>query len=115
MTTTASHKPCPVGVTAFVDSLDRLRRQLAIGLSYEQYAAKVKDLNERYQALPIHRLTIACVTATGGPAENALNEYISATNAWGDCLADATCTTATIEPVLQRKWRAASRQLSQAQ
>jgi hypothetical protein len=55
------------------------------------------------------------VAATGTPAEAALNRYIEATNAWGDCLADASCTTTTIEPVLQRKWRVASGFLKEAQ
>jgi hypothetical protein len=106
---------CPNQVDAFVKSLDALRRQLAVGLSYEQYAAKVKALRAGYDELPVDRLAIDCLVATGTPAEAALNKYIDATNAWGDCLADAACTTARIEPVLQRKWRLASRLLSRAQ
>ena len=107
--------PCPAPVGAFVRSLDALRRQLAIGLSYEQYAAKVKALRRTYDELPIDRLTIACLTATGTPAERSFNKYVDAANAWGECLADASCTTATIEPILQRKWRVASGFLSEAQ
>jgi hypothetical protein len=55
------------------------------------------------------------LSSTGTPGEKALNKYIDATNAWGECLADASCTTATIEPVLQHKWRRASGFLSEAQ
>jgi hypothetical protein len=106
---------CPSQVNAFVKSLNAMRRQLAVGLSYEQYAAKVKALQGKYGKLPIDRLSLQCVTATGTPAEAALNKYIDATNAWGDCLADASCATATIEPVLQRKWRVASGFLAEAQ
>jgi hypothetical protein len=106
---------CPSQVDAFVKSLGTLRRQLATGLSYEQYAAKVKSLQGSYDKLPVDRLTLKCVTTTGTPAEAALNKYIDATNAWGDCLADASCSTATIEPVLQRKWRVASGFLAEAQ
>jgi len=102
-------------VNAFVKSLDAMRRQLAVGLSYEQYAAKVKALQGEYAKLPIDRLSLECVTATGTPAEATLNKYIDATNAWGDCLADTSCSTATIEPVLQRKWRVASGFLGEAQ
>jgi hypothetical protein len=112
-----AHAPaagCPREVDAFVHSLDGLRRRLAIGLSYEQYAAEVMSLRGSYDKLPIDRLTIECVTATGSPAEDALNKYIDATNAWGDCLAEASCTTAAIEPVLQRQWRVASGMLSTA-
>jgi hypothetical protein len=108
-------KPCPTRLGAFVESLDALRRQLAVGLSYEQYAAKAKALRSSYAKLPIDRLTIDCLAATGTAAEAALNKYIDGANAWGECLADASCTTATIEPVLQRKWRVASGFLSEAQ
>jgi hypothetical protein len=108
-------RPCPAPVDAFVRSLETLRRQLAIGLSYEQYAAKVKGLRGNYEELPVDRLTIACLTTTGTPAERAFDKYVDATNAWGECLADAACTTATIEPVLQRKWRLASGFLAEAQ
>jgi len=75
----------------------------------------VKSLRGSYAQLPIDRLTLECVTATGTPTEAALNKYIDAANAWDECLADASCTTATIEPVLQRKWRVASGSLSEAQ
>jgi hypothetical protein len=105
---------CPAQVSGFVKSLDALRRRLAVGLSYEQYAAKVEALREDYDQLPIDRLAIDCVTATGAPAERAFNKYIDAANAWGACLADASCTTASIEPVLQRGWRLASAWLSKA-
>ena len=92
-----------------------MRHQLAVGLSYDQYAARVKSLRHGYDALPIDRLTIACLRTTGTPAEAALNKYVDAANTWGECLADASCTTAAIEPVLQRKWRIASHLLSEAQ
>jgi hypothetical protein len=105
---------CPAKLGAFVDSLNRLRRQLAVGLSYEQYAAKIKALRASYDRIPVDHLAIDCLTATGTPSERAFNKYIDAANAWGECLADASCTTATIEPVLQRKWRVASRFLSEA-
>lgn len=99
---------CPAQVATLVDDLDRLRRQLAVGLSYDQYAARVKQLRASYAAVPIDRLALSCLHATGAPAEDALNKYVDGANAWGQCLADAACTTAAIEPVLQRKWRAAS-------
>ncbi len=112
---TAPGRPCPAKVDAFVDSLDRLRRQLAVGLSYEQYAARVKDLQAAYDSIPVDHLSIACLTTAGSPSEKAFNKYIDAANTWGECLADASCTIATIEPVLQRKWRIASGLLSEAQ
>jgi len=106
---------CPAKVDALLEDLGRLRRQLAVGLSYDQYAARVKQLGAAYAATPVEQLTIGCLRTTATPAEDALNEYIDGTNAWGECLADASCSTATIEPVLQRKWRVASHSLSEAQ
>jgi hypothetical protein len=106
--------PCPAQVGAFVKSLDATRRQLAVGLSYDQYAGRVKSLRHAYDDIPIDHLTIACLRTAGTPAEAALNKYIDAANAWGECLADASCTTEAIEPVLQRKWRVASGSLSEA-
>lgn len=104
---------CPRRLDAFVDSLDALRRQLAVGLAYADYVSRVRNLRASYEKIPIDRLTFDCL-ATGRPAERALNKHIDAANAWGECLADAACTTETIEPVLQRKWRIASRHLSEA-
>ena len=106
---------CPRQVGAFVKSLDTLRGRLAVGLSYDQYAAAIADLRASYNRIPIDRLELDCLTTTGTPAERALNKYIDGANAWGECLADPSCTTATIEPILQRKWRIASHHLSEAQ
>lgn len=104
---------CPKQLDAFVGSLKALRRQLAVGLSYDQYVARVKGLRASYERIPFDRLGFDCL-ATGTPAEQVLNKHIDAANAWGECLADPSCTTAAIEPALQRKWRVASRFLSDA-
>lgn len=109
---TPAASTCPQRLTAFVGSLEALRSRLAVGLAYEQYVAEVKRLRSAYARVPADRLTLDCL-ATGRPAERALNRHIDAANAWGECLADASCTTATIEPLLQREWRTASRHLSE--
>jgi hypothetical protein len=115
---TATAQPgggCPPQIDVLLEALDTTRRQLAVGLSYEQYAAAVERLRKRYARVPVDRLSLGCLASSGTPAEGALNSYIDGVNAWGECLADATCATATIEPVLQRRWRRASRFLSEAQ
>ncbi len=108
-------KPCPAQVDAFVKSLDSLRSRLAVGLSYEQYAGAIEGLRADYEAIDVDRLALECLTTAGTPSERAFNEYIAAANAWGRCLADAACTTASVEPVLQRRWRVASGLLAEAQ
>jgi len=114
-TTGSPRESCPRQLGAFVASLDALRSQLAVGLAYRQYVGRVKELRASYDAIPVDRLTLDCLTAAGTAGERALNEHVDAANAWGRCLADAACTTASIEPVLQRRWRIASHYLSEAQ
>jgi hypothetical protein len=106
--------PCRRQVGGFLKSMKALRGNLAVGLSYEQYAAEMKLLRAAYGRVPVEQLTLDCLYATGAPAERALNEYADAANAWGECLAEAGCTTASIEGALQRKWRIASHYLSEA-
>ncbi|HET9678339.1 MAG TPA: hypothetical protein VFP21_12645, partial [Solirubrobacterales bacterium] len=50
----------------------------------------------------------------GTPGEQAFNRYIEAANDWGECVSEAGCSSATVEPVLQRRWRIASLFLSEA-
>lgn len=113
---TAAARPsaCPRQLVAFVDSLAALRSELAVGLSHAEYVAEVKDLRASYRQIPVDRIAVDCLLGTGRPSERVLNEHIDAANAWGECLAEAGCTTARIEPVLQRRWRIASRHLSAA-
>jgi hypothetical protein len=110
----APSRPCPGQLSGFVAALDSLRRQLAVGLNYEQYAVRIRDLRASYDEIPVARLTIGCLAQTGTPGERALNRYVDAANTWGECLADASCSTGAVEPVLQRKWRAASGFLAEA-
>ena len=95
--------------------MSSLRASLARGLSYEDYLHAVRHLRSDYDGIDAHKLPIGCLLISGTPAERAFNLYIDATNAWGDCLATASCETATIEPRLQHKWTQASAQLSRAQ
>jgi hypothetical protein len=106
--------PCRRQVGGFLRSMTALRGSLAVGLSYEQYAAAMHGVRAAYDKVPVERLTLDCLSATGTPAERALNRYTDAANAWGECLAEAGCTTASIEHALQRRWRVASRYLSEA-
>ncbi len=105
---------CQAQLSDFVHSLDRLRVRLATGLSYEEYAAAVQKTRATYAALPADDLPADCLVAAGTAAEKSLNRYIEATNAWGECLADAGCDAGIVEPELQRDWQVASHWLSEA-
>ena len=105
---------CQSQVGGLLKSMTALRGNLAVGLSYEQYAAAMQGIKAAYDEVPVAKLTIDCLSGTGAPAEKALNEYIDAANAWGECLAEIGCGTASIEARLQRKWRVASHFLAAA-
>lgn len=105
---TARH--CRHSLGEFLDSLESLGNTLAVGLSYEAYLATVNRVRGTYAATPADHLSLACLGRVAGPAEGALNLHIDAVNAWGDCLASASCDPESVEPQLQREWeRAADR------
>jgi hypothetical protein len=106
--------PCQGQLGGFVASMDSLRRRLAVGVTFDQYLAEVQGIRSTYRKIPIDRIEIDCLDAVGTPAEKAFNRYIEAANDWGDCVSEAGCSSATVEPVLQRRWRIASHFLGEA-
>jgi len=106
---------CQAQVGGFVHSLATLRRRLVAGLAYEQYVSEMRAIRSTYEAVPVARLDVTCLTRVGGPAESSFNTYLDAGNDWGDCVGTPGCEAATVEPTLQRKWRAAAKALGEAQ
>jgi hypothetical protein len=106
--------PCQVRLGSFVASMDSLRRRLAVGLTYDQYVDEVEGIRSTYREIPIERVEIDCLDTVGTPAEKAFNRYIEAANDWGDCVSEAGCSSETVEPALQRRWRIASHFLGEA-
>jgi hypothetical protein len=106
--------PCQTQLGSFVASMDSLRRRLAVGVTYDQYVAEVRGIRSTYRKIPTRQVEIGCLGAVGTPAEQAFNRYIEAANDWGECVSEAGCTSETVEPVLQRRWRIASHFLSEA-
>ncbi len=111
----AAHGACRQELRGFLAAMGSLRTRLARGLSYEDYLREVRQLRSAYDRIDAARLPIGCLLASGTPAERAFNLYVDAANAWGDCLATASCETAAIEPRLQHSWARASAQLTRAQ
>ncbi|HET8566458.1 MAG TPA: hypothetical protein VFL77_08290 [Solirubrobacterales bacterium] len=106
--------PCQAQLGSFVASMDSLRRRLAVGVTYDQYVAEVKGIRSTYGKIPIDQVEIGCLGAVGTPGERAFNRYVEAADDWGECVSEAGCSSATVEPVLQRRWRIASHFLSEA-
>lgn len=108
-------RSCQRQLGSFLASMATLRDELARGLSYDDYLARVKGTRGVYARIRADQVPVGCLVASGGPAERAFNLYIDAANAWGDCLATVSCDTRSIEPQLQRKWAVASNRLAIAQ
>jgi hypothetical protein len=106
--------PCQIQLGSFVASMDSLRRRLAVGVTYDQYVAEVRGIRSTYKKIPIEHVEIGCLSAVGTPAEQAFNRYIEAANDWAECVSEAGCSSETVEPVLQRRWRISSHFLSEA-
>ncbi|HET9154743.1 MAG TPA: hypothetical protein VFN85_11580 [Solirubrobacterales bacterium] len=106
--------PCQGRLGSFVAAMDSLRRRLAVGVTFDQYLAEVRGIHAIYRRIPIERVEIVCLSAVGTAAEQAFNRYIEAADHWGECVSEAGCTSETVEPILQRRWRIASRFLSEA-
>jgi hypothetical protein len=111
----AAMRTCRAQLHGLLRSMDDLRRELAVGLSYGAYLHGVKAARAAYDGVPVDRLELGCLVRVGTPAELALNRYIAAANTWGDCLTSASCDSESVEPELQRKWGLASDRLSSAQ
>jgi hypothetical protein len=106
--------PCQAQLGSFVASMDSLRRRLAVGVTFDQYLAEVRGIRSTYAKIPIDQVELDCLGAVGTPSEKAFNRYIEAADDWGECVSEAGCSSATVEPVLQRRWRIASHFLSAA-
>lgn len=106
---------CRAQLRPFLGSMDALREDLAVGLSYEDYLDELGEAREAYGRIRADRLPVGCLLVAAGAGERALNRYIDAANVWGDCLATAACETEAVEPKLQRRWALASDFLTSAQ
>lgn len=106
---------CQSQLGSFVGSMDGLRRRLAVGVTYDQYVNEVHAIRSTYKDVPVDAVEIDCLNAVGAPAEKAFNRYIEAANDWGECVSELGCGSATVEPVLQRRWRIASHLLAEVE
>ncbi len=110
----AARGVCPGAVGIFVDALEGLRRELEIGLSYEQYAGEVDTIGKDYDRIPVAKLSLACLRAAGTPSERAYDRYVAAANTWNACASRPGCGSSKIEGPLQKEWRVAAHFLGEA-
>jgi hypothetical protein len=113
--TTAPQAGCQSRLGEFVGRMDDLRQALLAGLSYSEYVVRVRAIRDAYEAVPIDRLGVDCLAGAASHAEEAFNQYLRAANVWGECAATAGCAASEIEGRLQRRWRIASKRLSEVE
>jgi hypothetical protein len=110
----ASPAACERQLGDFVDRMDDLRQALLAGLSYSEYVVRVRAIEDAYEAVPVKKLAVACVTGPAAEAEDAFNDYLRAANVWGECAGTAGCAASEIEGKLQHRWHIASQSLDAA-
>lgn len=106
---------CQARLGNFLDRMNDLRQSLLAGLSYDEYVVRVRAVRDAYEAVPVDKLGAACVTGPAAKAEDALNQYLRAANAWGECAATAGCAASEVEGKLQHRWKLASKSLDAAE
>jgi hypothetical protein len=97
-----------------VDRMDDLRQALLAGLSYSEYVVRVQAVRAAYEAVPVDKLALPCLSGPAADAEDAFNQYLRAANLWGECAGTKGCAASSIEGRLQDRWRTASKSLEAA-
>lgn len=110
----AAQRKCRTSLGEFLDAMESLNNTVAVGLDYDGYLTMVNRVRATYAEVDADRLPLLCLVRAAAPAEAALNSFIAAANAWGECLAGG-CDLAEVEPKLQRQWARAADELGEAQ
>jgi hypothetical protein len=109
---TVAPRACPTELSRFADTLQRLRRRLVAGLTYDEYVGAVRALRSEYAAIPVEAVGPTCLLRAGTPSERAFDIYVEAANRWGECLSQPGCDGGDVEAPLQAEWHRAARQLA---
>jgi hypothetical protein len=105
---------CKQEVAPLMNQLHEIDSRLDVGLNYDEYTNKVGDVRVAYDRVSGAIGGPECLAGVGIPAENALNQYVKASNIWGDCFDNVDCDTDSIQPSLQAHWTQASLAIERA-
>jgi hypothetical protein len=108
------HAKCKADIGPFLTALKDLNSRLDVGLSFQAYSDQVGNVKVAYDRVPFKQLSLPCLKV-GGPAEGALNAYISAYSVWNKCIGDTYCSTDSIDSELQGHWETARLKIERAQ
>jgi hypothetical protein len=107
------YERCNDRVEDFFSALQELNSRLDVGLSYDDYTDQVADVKVAYDQADFGNLhNFDCLRAAV-PGEKALNQYVEAAGAWGDCIEDFNCDIDNID--LNGYWLKASVFVDRAQ
>ena len=104
---------CATALGGLTEALFELDSRLSVGLTYADYSQKVGDARVEYDQVKISDLDADCIRGVGKPAEDAMNEYLSAYTIWNDCNGNTSCKSDSIKPQLQDHWAVATLLLAQ--
>jgi hypothetical protein len=113
-TAATADSQCVSQLGSFVSSLEDLNSRLSVGLNFADYSTRVGDAKVAYDKIPVSQLSADCTNLVGVPAQDALNDYITAYNTWNDCIDKVGCTNDSIKTQLQADWSKASDSIDQA-
>jgi hypothetical protein len=76
---------CPAPYAIMVRTLTAMEAEVQIGVDYDRYENLLVKVRTAYNRLPTNSVSIACLNAVGIPAEQAMNNFIRASNSWAGC------------------------------
>jgi hypothetical protein len=76
---------CPSPYASMVKTLTAMEAQVQVGVNYSRYENLLVKVRTAYDRLPTNTASLACLNAVGIPSEQAMNNYIQASNSWNAC------------------------------
>jgi hypothetical protein len=103
--TVASATPqCERQLTALTGDLDVMRGRMIREPGYRKYVQDVRLLQAGYASTPFSKLDVACLQGPATVAEQAVDRYVAAANAWSRCLASSGCDLQAAKTAVARQW-----------
>lgn len=105
---------CGTRLRPLYDALRDVDARLDIGMNRAQYGEKLGDVSVAYNTAAVGGFTAGACLDTAKALETALNDYIAANTAWGDCIESSSCDVDTDAlPGMRTRWERASGILDQ--
>lgn len=111
----AAYDDCLSQLSPLVDALNVVDARLNVGLSQDEFSRLVGTASVAYSGIEPTDLEVGPCLNAGAKLENALNSYITVSDKWNDCIVDYYCDMDSIDPMMQRNWASASRQIGAAE